>query len=101
MKKVLITLEKERLGLNIYNSYTMITFKQRNFGLVIIIAFILSFLTNNEIEYIVPNTIVTVVFAYILSSIIWSVFFKKKEFTGIMFWTMLIGAIAYMVQLYL
>ena len=64
----------------------MITFKQRNFGLVIIIAFILSFLTNNEIEYIVPNTIVTVVAVYIISSIIWSVFLKKKEFTGVMLW---------------
>jgi len=79
----------------------MINIKQRNFILVIAVAFLVSFLTNNNIEYIVPNTIVTVVFAYILSSIIWSVFFKKKEFTGIMFWTMLIGAIAYMVQLYL
>jgi hypothetical protein len=68
----------------------MINIKQRNFLLVISIAFIVSFLTNNEIEYIVPNTIVTVVAIYILSSIIWSVFFKKKEFTGVMLWTIII-----------
>jgi len=68
----------------------MINIKQRNFLLVISIAFIVSFLTNNEIEYIVPNTIVTVVIVYILSSIIWSVFFKKKEFTGVMLWTIII-----------
>ena len=68
----------------------MINIKQRNFLLVISIAFIVSFLTNNEIEYIVPNTIVTVVTIYILSSIIWSVFFKKKEFTGVMLWTIII-----------
>ena len=68
----------------------MINIKQRNFVLVITIAFLVSFLTNNAIEYIVPNAIVTVVAVYILSSIIWSVFFKKKEFTGIMLWTIVI-----------
>ena len=68
----------------------MINIKQRNFVLVITIAFLVSFLTNNAIEYIVPNAIVTVVAVYILSSIIWSVFFKNKEFTGGMIWTMII-----------
>ncbi len=68
----------------------MINIKQRNFVLVITIAFLVSFLTNNAIEYIVPNSIVTVVAVYILSSIIWSVFFKKKEFTGVMLWTIII-----------
>ncbi len=68
----------------------MINVKQRNFLLVIIIAFLVSFLTNNAIEYIVPNTIVTVVAVYILSSIIWSIFFKKKEFTSVMLWTIII-----------
>ena len=68
----------------------MINIKQRNFVLVITIAFIVSFLTNNAIEYIVPNAIVTVVAVYILSSIVWSVFFKKKEFTGVMLWTIII-----------
>ena len=68
----------------------MINIKQRNFVLVITIAFLVSFLTNNSIEYIVPNAIVTVVAVYILSSIIWSVFFKKQEFTGIMLWTIII-----------
>ena len=68
----------------------MINIKQRNFVLVITIAFLVSFLTNNAIEYIVPNAIVTVVDVYILSSIIWSVFFKKKEFTGVMLWTIII-----------
>ena len=68
----------------------MINIKQRNFVLVITIAFLVSFLTNNAIEYIVPNAIVTVVAVYILSSIIWSVFFKKQEFTGIMLWTIII-----------
>ena len=68
----------------------MINIKQRNFVLVITIAFLVSFLTNNAIEYIVPNAIVTVVAVYILSSIVWSVFFKKKEFTGIMLWTIII-----------
>ena len=68
----------------------MINIKQRNFVLGITIAFLVSFLTNNAIEYIVPNAIVTVVAVYILSSIIWSVFFKKKEFTGVMLWTIII-----------
>ena len=68
----------------------MINIKQRNFVLVITIAFLVSFLTNNAIEYIVPNAIVTVVAVYILSSIVWSVFFKKKEFTGVMLWTIII-----------
>ena len=68
----------------------MINIKQRNFVLVITIAFLVSFLTNNAIEYIVPNAIVSVVSVYILSSIIWSVFFKKKEFTGVMLWTIII-----------
>ena len=68
----------------------MINIKQRNFVLVITIAFLVSFLTNNAIEYIVPNAIVTVVAVYILSSIVWSVFFKKKEFTGVMLWTCLL-----------
>ena len=68
----------------------MINIKQRNFVLVITIAFLVSFLTNNAIEYIVPNAIVTVVAVYILSSIIWSVFFKKKEFPGVMLWTIII-----------
>jgi len=68
----------------------MINVKQRNFLLVIIIAFLVSFLTNNAIEYIVPNAIVTVVAVYILSSIIWSIFFKKKEFTSVMLWTIII-----------
>ena len=68
----------------------MINIKQRNFVLVITIAFLVSFLTNNAIEYIVPNAIVTVVAVYILSSIIWSVFFKKKEFTAVMLWTIII-----------
>ena len=68
----------------------MINVKQRNFLLVIIIAFLVSFLTNNAIEYIVPNAIVTVVAVYILSSIIWSIFFKKKEFTRVMLWTIII-----------
>ena len=68
----------------------MINIKQRNFVLVITIAFLVSFLTNNGIEYIVPNAIVTVVAVYILSSIVWSVFFKKKEFTGVMLWTIII-----------
>ena len=68
----------------------MINIKQRNFVLVIAIAFLVSFLTNNAIEYIVPNAIVTVVAVYILSSIIWSVFFKKKEFTAVMLWTIII-----------
>ena len=68
----------------------MINIKQRNFVLVITIAFLVSFLTNNAIENIVPNAIVTVVGVYILSSIIWSVFFKKKEFTGVMLWTIII-----------
>ena len=68
----------------------MINIKQRNFVLVITIAFLVSFLTNNAIEYIVPNAIVTVVAVYILSSIIWSVFFKNKEFTGVMLWTIII-----------
>ncbi|MED5269266.1 MAG: hypothetical protein VX406_00345 [Bacteroidota bacterium] len=67
----------------------MINVKQRNFLLVIIIAFLVSFLTNNAIEYIVPNAIVTVVAVYILSSIIWSIFFKKKEFTSVMLWTII------------
>ena len=60
----------------------MINLKQRNFLLVISVAFLVSFLTN--------NAIVTVVAVYILSSIIWSVFFKKKEFTGVMLWTIII-----------
>ena len=47
----------------------MINIKQRNFVLVITIAFLVSFLTNNAIEYIVPNAIVTVVAVYILSLI--------------------------------
>ena len=68
----------------------MINIKQRNFVLVITIAFLVSFLTNNAIEYIVPNAIVTVVAVYILSSIVWSVFFKKKEYTGVMLWTIII-----------
>ena len=68
----------------------MINIKQRNFVLVITIAFLVSFLTNNAIEYIVPNAIVTVVAVYIFSSIIWSFFFKKKEFTGVMLWTIII-----------
>ncbi|MEC7773139.1 MAG: hypothetical protein VYE25_01230 [Bacteroidota bacterium] len=68
----------------------MINVKQRNFLLVIIIAFLVSFLTNSAIEYIVPNSIVTVVAVYILSSIIWSIFFKKKEFTSVMLWTIII-----------
>ena len=68
----------------------MINIKQRNFVLVITIAFLVSFLTNNAIEYIVPNAIVTVVAVYILSSIVWSVFFKKKEFTGVMLWSIII-----------
>ena len=68
----------------------MINLKQRNFLLVISVAFLVSFLTNNAIEYIVPNAIVTVVAVYILSSIVWSVFFKKKEFTGVMLWTIII-----------
>ena len=68
----------------------MINIKQRNFVLVITIAFLVSFLTNNAIEYIVPNAIVTVVAVYILSSIVWSVFLKKKEFTGVMLWTIII-----------
>ena len=68
----------------------MINIKQRNFVLVITIAFLVSFLTNNAIEYIVTNAIVTVVAVYILSSIKWSVFFKKKEFTGVMLWTIII-----------
>ncbi len=67
----------------------MINVKQRNFLLVIIIAFLVSFLTNSAIEYIVPNAIVTVVAVYILSSIIWSIFFKKKEFTSVMLWTII------------
>ena len=71
----------------------MINIKQRNFVLVITIAFLVSFLTNNAIEYIVPNAIVTVVAVYILSSIVWSVFFKKKEFTGVMLWTIIIVGI--------
>ena len=80
----------------------MINIKQRNFLLVISIAFIVSFLTNNEIEYIVPNTIVTVVIVYILSSIIWSVFFKKKEFTGVMLWTIIIlGISAILYQIFI
>ena len=57
----------------------MINIKQRNFVLVITIAFLVSFLTNNAIEYIVPNAIVTVVAVYILSSIVWSVFLKRKN----------------------
>ena len=68
----------------------MINIKQRNFVLVITIAFLVSFLTNNAIEYIVPNAIVTVVAVYILSSIIWSVFFKKKDITGVKLWTIVI-----------
>ena len=68
----------------------MINIKQRNFVLVITIAFLVSFVTNNAIEYIVPNAIVTVVAVYILSSIIWSVFFKNIEFTGVMLWTIII-----------
>ncbi len=68
----------------------MINVKQRNFLLVIIIAFLVSFLTNSAIEYVVPNSIVTVVAVYILSSIIWSIFFKKKEFTSVMLWTIII-----------
>ena len=56
----------------------MINIKQRNFVLVIAVAFLVSFLTNNEIEYIVHNTIVTVVAVYnnILNNMI--SFFKKE-----------------------
>ena len=75
----------------------MINIKQRNFVLVITIAFLVSFLTNNAIEYIVPNAIVTVVAVpcFYLPVLLpqlhkWSVFFKKQEFTGIMLWTIII-----------